>query len=149
MQAIIFIGIQATGKSTFCAQHFANTHVRINLDMLRTRHRERLLLDACVEGKQPFVIDNTNPTPADRAYYIAPAKEAGFEVVGYYFRSSAQESLHRNALRPALGQVPERGVRGTAARLQLPRKAEGFDVLYYVRHDDSGGFVVEEWRDEV
>jgi len=27
--------------------------------------------------------------------------------------------------------------------------AEGFDRLYYVRIDDQGDFVVEEWRDEM
>jgi predicted kinase len=40
MQAIIFMGIQACGKSTFYHHKFALTHVRINLDMLKTRHRE-------------------------------------------------------------------------------------------------------------
>ncbi|MEO1133121.1 MAG: ATP-binding protein, partial [Cyanobacteria bacterium J06639_1] len=58
MQAIIFIGIQASGKSTFFAQKFADTHVRINLDMLKTRHREKCLLETCLEIGQPFVVDN-------------------------------------------------------------------------------------------
>ena len=43
MDMVIFIGIQATGKSTFFQEQFADTHVRVNLDMLRTRHRERRL----------------------------------------------------------------------------------------------------------
>lgn len=62
MEAIIFIGIQGAGKSTFYRHHFFNTHIRINLDMLKTRHREQIFLQACLEAKQPFVVDNTNPT---------------------------------------------------------------------------------------
>ena len=33
MEAVIFIGIQASGKSTFFKERFFNTHVRINLEM--------------------------------------------------------------------------------------------------------------------
>ena len=39
MQAVIFIGIQGSGKTTFYRDRFFNTHFRINLDMLKTRHR--------------------------------------------------------------------------------------------------------------
>jgi predicted ABC-type ATPase len=67
MQLILFIGLQGSGKSTFYQRQFADTHVRINLDMLKTRRRERLLFDACLSAKQPAVIDNTNPTPVDRS----------------------------------------------------------------------------------
>ena len=39
MEIIILMGIQASGKSTFYRQKFADSHIRINLDMLKTRHR--------------------------------------------------------------------------------------------------------------
>ena len=84
MQAIIFIGIQATGKTTFYVQRFLNTHVRISLDLLRTRHREARFLDACLQTQQRFVVDKTNPTKEDRKRYIELARHAGYEVVGYY-----------------------------------------------------------------
>ena len=87
MEAILFVGIQATGKSTYFKQRFFDTHVRINLDMLRTRHREKLLFDACLVAQQSFVVDNTNLTVEDRAHYVGPARSAGFRVVGYYFQS--------------------------------------------------------------
>ncbi len=66
MEAILFIGIPATGKSTFYKCYFADTHVRINLDMLKTRRREDILLQAGLKAKQRFVVDNTNPTRANR-----------------------------------------------------------------------------------
>ncbi|MEQ9548531.1 MAG: hypothetical protein RIM23_02765 [Coleofasciculus sp. G3-WIS-01] len=43
MEAVILIGIQASGKSSFCRDRLYNTHIRINLDMLKTRHREAIL----------------------------------------------------------------------------------------------------------
>ena len=97
MQAVIFVGIQAIGKSTFYLRRFFRTHVRINLDMLRTRHRERLMIQACADAKQPFVADNTNPTLADRERYIGAAKAADFKVIGYYFRSDVDAALAYNS----------------------------------------------------
>jgi predicted kinase len=149
MEAAIFIGIQATGKSSFYKERFFNSHVRINLDMLRTRHRERLLVRACLEAKQPFVIDNTNVTVEERARYIKPARAAGFRVVGYYFQSSIEEALQRNNARSGAARVPVKGILGTYKRLQVPRLQEGFDALYNVRLSAAGEFIVECRADEV
>jgi hypothetical protein len=44
--------------------------------------------------------------------------------------------------------VPEKGIRGTFNRLQLPSLGEGFDQLFYVRIDEVSRFIVEEWTDE-
>ncbi len=147
MEAIIFIGIPASGKSTFYLQRFFDTHIRINLDMLKTRHREQVLLEACIAARQPFVVDNTNVTKADRARYILPAKAAGFRVVGYYFRSSIGESIERNRGRGRPSAVPEKGIAAKHHRLQLPALEEGFDQLYYVAISDEGNFTVQEWVD--
>lgn len=147
MTAVILIGIPASGKSTFCKERFFSSHIRLSLDMLKTRHRERLLFDACLTAKQPVVIDNTNVTAAERHRYIIPVKEAGFRVIGYYFSSRIGEALERNRQREGTEQIPDKGVLGIASRLELPAMPEGFDELWYVRMDGNGGFTVEEWRD--
>lgn len=144
MEAIIFVGLQASGKSTFYKERFFDTHVRINLDMLRTRHKERLLLHTCLELKQRFVVDNTNPTPAHRAGYIAQAKAARFAVVGYYFDTTVSECIARNNMRVGAARIPAVGIYATAKKLQAPSFSEGFDALYYVRIEGEGRFVVEE-----
>jgi predicted kinase len=147
MEAVILIGIQAVGKSTFFSRRFADTHVRINLDMLRTRHRERILLEACIAAKQPFVVDNTNATVAERAKYIELARAARFRVVGYYFQSKLSDALERNRQRAVPKAIPEKGVAATLSRLQIPSLAEGFDELHYVTLSGPGEFSVQEWRD--
>lgn len=149
MEAVIFVGIQAVGKSSFYKAKFFNSHVRVNLDMLKTRHREMLLLRACLDGKQPFVVDNTNVTASERANYITAAKNAGFHVAGYYFCSNLKDALERNGNRPGFGRIPDKGVLGTYKKLQIPTLSEGFDCLYYVLIGEQGEFTVEEWKDEV
>lgn len=149
MEAIIFIGIQATGKSTFFQQRFFNTHIRINLDMLKTRNRERVLLAACLEAKQPFVIDNTNLTREARANYIKQAKAAGFRVTGYYFKSALQDALERNRQRSGKALIPEKGIIGAHRKLEPPSLGEGFDRLFCVEIAENGQFIVKEWSDEV
>ena len=149
MEAVIFVGLQGAGKSTFYRERFFATHVRINLDMLKTRHRERRFLQVCVETLQPFVVDNTNLTRAERQIYIEAAKQAGFRVVGYYFQSKVEDCQRRNVQRPPTEQIPPRGILGAAGRLQIPDRNEGFDELHYVRIDEANRFVVEEWKDEV
>jgi predicted kinase len=149
MEAIIFIGIQGAGKSTFFQQRFFATHVRINLDMLKTRNRERILLAACLEAKQPFVIDNTNVTRKARAGYISQAKAAGFSVSGYYFKSVLQDALERNRRRSGKASIPEKGIVGAYRKLELPSFDEGFDRLFYIEIGDDGAFIVKEWNDEI
>jgi predicted kinase len=146
MEAVVFMGLQASGKSSFYKERFFSTHVRISLDLLRTRYREERLIAACVETQQRFVIDNTNPTKEERRKYIDAAKAAKYSVIGYYFRSKADECLARNQMRGE--PIPAIGVLATAKKLELPSISEGFDRLNYVRLTESG-FVVEEWQDEI
>ena len=149
MEMILFIGIQAVGKSEFYKQNFYDTHIRINLDMLKTRHREKLLIEACFAAKQPFVVDNTNPTAADRSKYISLAKASGFRVEGYYFQSSINDALACNELRAKIKPVPKTAILATHKKLELPKFSEGFDALHYVRKDGNGEFIVEVYSDEV
>jgi predicted kinase len=142
MEAVIFIGVQGSGKTTFYRERFFETHVRISLDMLRTRRREELLLAACLQAKQPFVIDNTNPSPEDRARYIGPAREAGFRMTAYYFETSLRDAMRRNNQRAGKKKIPAVGVAATFRKLQPPTLAEGFDAIHVVTISPENAFVV-------
>ena len=145
-QAIIFIGIQASGKSTYYRQYFG-TYEHVNLDTLHTRNKENLLLQECIQNDKSFVVDNTNPTSQDREKYIRLARDNGYSVYGYYFQSAIADCMERNRLREGKARVPDKALACTHSNLELPKHEEGFDKLYYVRIED-GKFVTEEWDDK-
>jgi predicted kinase len=146
MEAVIFIGIQGAGKSTFFKEYFFNTHIRINLDMLKTRHRERIIFQACLTAKQKFVIDNTNPTIEDRQRYIFEAKNQGFLVIAYYFQVKLEDCKIRNQQRPPKQIIPLPGILATQKKLTLPSWEEGFDAIYTVKNDLNQPFIIEAWQ---
>jgi predicted kinase len=143
MEAIIFIGVQGSGKTTFYRERFFDTHVRVSLDLLKTRPREREFVETCLKTGQRFVIDNTNPRAADRVPYIALARAAGFRVIGYFFHTELREALKRNSQRSGKAAIPAAGVVSTFKRLQRPIYDEGFDQLFSV-FGSEGQFQVEE-----
>lgn len=132
MEIIILVGIQGAGKSTFYQKHFVDTHVRVNLDMLRSRNKERIFITSCFAMSQKFVVDNTNPTKADRAPYIALAKYFKYKVIGYYFDVSIAECIERNKSRKQ--PIPIIGLHATNNKLQLPVLEEGYDQIFYVNN---------------
>jgi len=140
---VILCGIQGSGKTTLYRDRFLETHVRISLDLLRTRHREARFFETCLQTRQPFVVDKTNETVEERRRYVAPAKEAGYRLVAYLVEIDSAEALARNALRPSRRQVPIAGVLGTRKRLAVPTAAEGFDEIHRARPRPGGGWLVE------
>lgn len=146
-KTVILIGIPATGKSTFFRRRFNGAYTLISRDILNTWNREQLLMNECIRMHESFVVDNTNVRIVERDRFITPAKDAGYRVIGYYFSSKIQDALGRNRQREGDARIPDKGVLGRAAELEMPSKAEGFDELWYVRIDGNGSFIIEEWND--
>jgi hypothetical protein len=132
MEAVILIGIQGSGKSTFYQERFASTHVRINLDTLKTRHRELLLLNECIADRKDFVVDNTNPMVEQRKRYISAARAAGYRVTGYFFDVPISECIERNKGRQGKAKIAIPALYGTRKKMQPPSFEEGFDELFLV-----------------
>jgi predicted kinase len=149
MEAVIFVGVQGSGKTTFYSERFFDTHVRISLDMLKTRRREQLLLATCLVAKQPFVIDNTNPLAADRARYMGAARQAGFSVVAYFFDTTLRDAIQRNNQRTGKQKIPVPAIAGAFRKLQVPTVGEGFDEVFRVAIAPEGGFVVSKSTQEL
>ena len=145
--AVIFIGIPASGKSSFFAKKFKDKCVHINLDTLNTRKKEADLLNECIRINESFVVDNTNPTKADRQRYIIPAKAAGYRGEGYFFQSILADCITRNESRTDKAKIPDIAVASKSKELELPGRDEGFDALYFVKLD-KGDFIIDDWRDE-
>ena len=141
--AVIFIGIQGSGKTTFYKKYFSD-FAHINLDTFKKRSRERTFFNKCIEEGKSFVVDNTNPTKFDRERYIPTARENDYEIHGYYFNSPIEESIERNNQREGLAKIPEKGIYSTIKKLEIPEYEEGFDKLFSVKIKD-GKFIVEDF----
>jgi predicted kinase len=148
MEAIILIGIQAAGKSTFYKENFFNTHLRISNDLLKTKNREKLLLEYCQKTQLSFVIDNTNITKKTREKYIIFSKNINILIKGYYFRANLERSLKWNDSRKGKEKIPKVGILGMFKKLEIPSIEEGFDELFFVDIVD-GKYIVKEWNNEI
>jgi predicted kinase len=151
MQLVIFIGLQASGKSTFFRTYFADTHELISKDLMRNnknknRRQAELMTTALAAGRS-VVVDNTNPTVEDRAKLISLPQAYNAQIIGYYFASRVNDCLQRNQQRSGKAKVPEVGIYATAKKLVVPSYAEGFDKLFYVRIDTEGTFEIKPWLD--
>ena len=142
---IIMMGLQGSGKSTFYEKYLSKDHVRVNLDTLKTRNKEYLLIDECLSEGKNFAIDNTNPTRADRARYISLAQENGYYIIGYFMESKIKDCIARNALREGKARVPDCAIAATSNKLEIPSFEEGFNELYFVKNDGEA-MIVEKWR---
>jgi predicted kinase len=132
VEAVVLVGLQASGKSTLYRERFFETHVRLSQDLLRTRHRQERFLQVCLETRMPFVLDKVNATAAERRPVVQRARAAGFRVVAFLLATPPRVALERNAARPDATRVPVAGLLGTAKRLEPPRAEEGFDAVHVV-----------------
>ena len=142
MEAILLIGIPGSGKSSFYKERFYASHLRINRDMIKTRRRECVLIEACFQIQQRFVLDNVNAIRADRGELIAAAHAARFRVIGYFFQISTRAAVARNKERTGKAQIPLVGIFGAYKRLEPPSRAEGFDELFVVTIGADRNFII-------
>lgn len=143
----ILIGIQASGKSTFCKEFF-DEEIRVNLDTLKTRKKETKVIKKLLTQNKNCVIDNTNTTIELRKKYIDLAKEYNYKIVGIYFRSSIDESLKRNEGRTEKEKLTKKAIISIAKTLEQPSFNEHFNELYYVKIENKK-FIIDKWKEEL
>lgn len=143
---MLFVGLPASGKTTFYQQRFSATHAHISKDLwpssVKKGPRQTRELGAAFAAGRPVVVDNTNPSVADRVEVIALAREFGARVIGYYFSATTREAIGRNRGREGKARVPDVAIFTTAKRMVPPTREEGFDELYRVAIGEDGGFDV-------
>lgn len=93
------------------------------------------------------MIDNTNPTKADRARYIPYLRDNGYRIIGYFFESKVQDCVRRNDQRTGKAKIPSAAIAATSNKLEMPSLKEGFDELYFNAWIGDGTIHSEEWRD--
>ncbi|HJT81916.1 MAG TPA: AAA family ATPase [Chthoniobacterales bacterium] len=143
-ECIILIGLPAAGKSSFYMEKFAKSHVHISKDLWpnasgRDARQQKLIEETFAAGKS-VVIDNTNPTAAERERLIRAAHQNGARVIGYFFDVSTRAAVARNATRTGRSKVPNVAIFTTAKRLQPPLLSEGFDELFRIEIAEDRSF---------
>ncbi len=137
-EAVIFVGLQGSGKTTYFEKHFAGTHEHVSRDVQRTAEREAALIRECLASGRSFVLDNTNATRAVRAPYIQQAKAAGFYVRSYFFDTPVRTAIGRNNHRKDKKSIPVPAILRTAKLLEPPTLDEGIDETRTVPITESG-----------
>lgn len=142
MELVIFVGLQAAGKTSFYRARFADTHTLVSKDLLRNSRsrqtRQMALIEQALRRGESVVVDNTNPRAEDRLPPIALGRVFGARIVGYWFAGGLSECLRRNALREGRARVPDVAIYATARKLEYPLGAEGFDAIFRVRLGECG-----------
>jgi len=72
-------------------------------------------------------VDNTSPSPQDRAPLIAIGRARGGLLRAVFVRVPLAVCLARNAMRIGRARVPDRGPLATRKRLMAPSAAEGLE----------------------
>ncbi|HEY0368334.1 MAG TPA: ATP-binding protein [Chthoniobacterales bacterium] len=136
LECVIFVGLPGAGKTALFRERFADTHVHISKDLwpnaTKREARQQRLIAESLAASRSVVVDNTNPTRAERAPLISIAHAHGARVVGYFFDVATRAAVARNANRSASGRVPNVAIFTVAKRLEPPGFAEGFDELFRV-----------------
>ncbi|HVG24295.1 MAG TPA: ATP-binding protein [Thermoanaerobaculia bacterium] len=131
LELIIFVGLQAAGKSTYYYTHFAATHVHVSKDLMKNaRNRDatqQRMIDEALAAGRSVVVDNTNPTADVRAPLVVQGRRHGARIVAYYFEGVVKDAVTRNRKREGIARVPDAAIFVTAKKLDPPTIAEGFD----------------------
>jgi len=136
-ELVVMTGLQGSGKSTWVAGQLPGTHAVVSKDHWpRARRREarqqRVIAELLASGRS-VVVDNTNPSVAERAPLIAAAREGGVSVRCVWLDTPPELCLERNEPRQGPARVPLVGLYATSGRFVRPSVAEGFDRIDVVR----------------
>ncbi|MGZ5472493.1 MAG: AAA family ATPase [Thermoanaerobaculia bacterium] len=132
-ELVIFVGMQAAGKSTYYRAQLAATHVHVSKDLMPTARnrdaKQRDMITTALAAGRSVVVDNTNPTPAVREPLIQLGKACGARVVAYFFEITVKEAVARNRLREGKARVPDVAIYIMSKKLVPPSFDEGFDEV--------------------
>lgn len=135
---IILVGPPASTKTSYCKM---NGYESVSQDVLKTAAR---CLKECEKKLKigNVVVDNTNPTIAGRAKYIAIAKKLNKTVACVFFNIHKDIAMHMNQYRRITNgrMVPDVAIHKYYKSLEEPTTVEGLNILtldkIYIKYSD-------------
>lgn len=137
---IIMVGMPGSGKTSYVLKHLRNTHIRLNLDTIKNRDKERSLFFACLAARVNIVIDNTNMSREERARFLPFAIACGYTTCVVYIDVPVEVCRERSTQRVTnerRNPIPDKAFNGMISRFQMPDKdLEAFDFLYIEKQEN-------------
>lgn len=135
---IILVGPPASTKTSYCKMI---GYESVSQDVLKTAAR---CLKECEKKLKigNVVVDNTNPTIAGRAKYIAIAKKLNKTVACVFFNIHKDIAMHMNQYRRITNgrMVPDVAIHKYYKSLEEPTTVEGLNILtldkIYIKYSD-------------
>lgn len=134
-ELVVMVGMPASGKSTFCKRYFEpHGYVVINRDTLKTQAKCIKVAEEALESGKSVVIDNTNPSKKDRAFYITLAKKYGSPTRCFHLVTEENIAHHLNFVRQnetngQVRRIPSVVYNIYKKNLEKPAKSEGFSSV--------------------
>jgi len=122
-QLVILVGPQAAGKTTFAKRLITEGYVHINRDAMGRQMMPKF--NNAVSSGKNIVVDNTNPTKADREAYLE--KAVGYNVTIYYWDIPKALCTHLCQMRVQMGgpYIPAVARNVYYSKVEAPTADEG------------------------
>jgi bifunctional polynucleotide phosphatase/kinase len=131
---IIMVGPQASGKSTLSTMEPFKGYTHLNNDTIKNMSRlKKYFLDAVDNGKS-IIVDNTNPSPDTRRFYIDYARQSQYTIYCYFFNFPKILTKHLNQLRAQITHnstpaIPMVAIHTYYKNLVSPTQSEGISEI--------------------
>jgi predicted kinase len=148
LEAVVLIGINGCGKSTFASTYFAK-HAIVARKFMRPRknytrdRKEQLAIETRLRERRNIVVDSSSHIRvAQRERILGVIRNAaksagvGVRIVGIAFRNDARLCFERNETRHVSTRLlTEARLRKQRQSLQWPSSSERFDELLYAKEE--------------
>lgn len=135
-ELILMVGMPASGKSTFTINYLEpKGYVRINRDTLKTPAACAAAVKKALAAGNSAVVDNTNPSAANRADYIKIAQAHGVPVRAFVMETADLVAEHCNLFREKFNgtkHVPDIAYAMFRKHLNAPTAGEGISDIIKV-----------------